>query len=271
MYRHATAVEKSHNWGDGIWSLEADENAAKYNLDREVSALKKKLKADEAIVALSDNGHNFRKEVYAPYKGNREQIRKPLVYTPVRQHVFDSHDGRMKPGLEADDMLGILATHPDLFPSFDERIIVSDDKDLLQIPVKVYSSQKRSFIKDVYGYGLNGHTRDMLVYAQTMGGDTVDNYPGCPGIGPERAMDALAVLTGWESYDHVLRSGPRKGTAEKRWRKLEVSSLWQVVVTHFNKAGLTEDDAIQQFNIAKILQWNDFNYDTQRPKLWGLN
>ena len=74
--------------------------------------------------------------------------------------------------LEADDVLGILATEP----SNEERIIVSIDKDLYQIPAKVSKDGKT-----YEGYQKNEANYWHMM--QTLTGDSTDGYSGCPKVG----------------------------------------------------------------------------------------
>src|SRR5690242_1624757 len=78
------------------------------------------------IVAISGQ-HNWRKSVMPTYKQNRTGVARPLHLSTVRRFLMDRFDHRVVDGLEADDVLGILATRP----AFAEAVIVSPDKDLL--------------------------------------------------------------------------------------------------------------------------------------------
>ena len=80
-------------------------------------------------------------------------------------------------------------------------------------------------------------------YKQVLTGDAVDNYKGCPGIGVKRALDLLEEPLTAEEY-------------------------WSQIVTAYNKAGLTEEDAIIQARMARILRNDDYDYDKQEVKLW---
>ena len=72
--------------------------------------------------------------------------------------------------LEADDVLGILATEP----SNEERIIVSIDKDLYQIPAKI-SKDGKTFEE------ISENEANYWHMMQTLTGDSTDGYSGCPG------------------------------------------------------------------------------------------
>jgi DNA polymerase-1 len=114
------------------------------------------------------------------------------------------------------------------------HIIVSPDKDMRQIPGDLYNLTDPVFTitqDDAYRWFL----------IQTMSGDQTDGYSGIPGIGIKRA-DAL----------------------------LEASGVaWKTVVDAFKDKGLTEDDALLNARLAKILQVNDYDFTNQEPRLWS--
>ena len=75
---------------------------------------------------------------------------------------------------------------------------------------------------------------------QTLAGDPTDGYPGCPGIGLKRAADLL------DKSDNP----------------------WKAVCQAFKDKGLSEDIALMNARLAKILQHEDFDHDRQEPILW---
>jgi len=116
---------------------------------------------------------NFRKEVWAGYKAHRKDTRKPLAYKWLVDYVKEKYDTRTMDTLEADDVLGILATRDP------NSVIWSPDKDLKQIPGKHLVDDEVVTITREEG--------DAFHMYQTLVGDTSDGYKGCPGIGPKKA------------------------------------------------------------------------------------
>ena len=74
---------------------------------------------------------------------------------------------------------------------------------------------------------------------QTLVGDSTDNYKGCPGIGPKKASAML-----------------------------DIDPSWDTVAGAFQKAGLTEAEALVQAQVAKILRHEDYNFDLEEVILW---
>ena len=129
--------------------------------------------------------------------------------------------------LEADDAMGIYATaHPG-------NVIVSPDKDMKQIPGKLYNLEDNWVITEEEGAKWH--------MIQTLAGDQTDGYSGVPGIGVKRAE----TLFNKQGYS------------------------WATVVKAFEDKGLTETDALTNARLAKILTIDDYDTKKQEPRLWS--
>ncbi|MFB3892594.1 MAG: DNA polymerase I [Phycisphaerae bacterium] len=96
-------------------------------------------------------------------------------------------------GHEADDIIATLATRlagPEL-----DVFIVSRDKDLDQLVgehVKLYDPMKDQIIDAPAILSEKGYSPDKAVEVQTLSGDSIDNIPGIPGVGPKTAAKLIA-------------------------------------------------------------------------------
>lgn len=235
-YKYAAAGEQDWDWGDGIHSLHSDTAAVFSNVKNDIEGCAAKVKADKIVVCLSDD-RSFRKErVYADYKSNRKGVRKPLGLAEIKQRLADTFDVKMKPLLEADDVMGIIATNPHVYPEYD-KIICSRDKDMKTIPTVVWNEKLDDKGNPDLDY-VSEQQADYRHLVQTLTGDTADGYPGCKGIGPSRAA-AIAA----------------KG--------------WDAVLEAFRKAGHSDEFALSMARCARILRATDFDYTKQEPKLWN--
>lgn len=203
---------------------------------------------------------NFRFGVDPTYKNNRANSRKPLCYAMLREEVETKYNCKAFPTLEADDVMGVMATAP-AYTKKHQCIIVSQDKDMKTIPTTVWNG------KDLITY--TEAEADRWHMYQTLIGDTSDGYPGCPGVGAVNAEAFLDEPFVWEPYEHELKRGKRKGKLETRWAPVPTEDVWAGVVSHYVKAGLTEDHAITQARLARILRWNDWDNDKKVPILWS--
>lgn len=235
-YRIAFSAEVATEWGDGTWTYQADEKQATMKLDEEINRLTKRLDATGVSVFLSDK-MNFRKEVLPTYKANRTQ-RKPLLLGALYEYLRKSWKAVALPKLEADDLLGIHATNP-LFKPECTKIIVSIDKDMRGIPCNWFNQDK----DDQGVLCITEAEADSFHFRLTLTGDSGDGFSGCPKIGKVKAEKLLCQL-------------------------LDNSARWGAVVKQFLKAGLTEEDAIIQARLARVLRDGDYVYATNEIKLW---
>lgn len=250
------ALEKEIEWEEDVWTLTVDLNEWKDEVRRITKSLKKDLEATDVIITLSI-GETFRHQIYPNYKGNRKG-RKPTGLKTMKEWLLSTPVGKFKPGIEADDTMGILATHPTLIKG--EKIVVSQDKDLKTIPGKLYRGGDIIEISEAEA--------DFYHMYQTLIGDSTDGYPGCPGVGPATAERMLKEQLKLDPYEHELRGGPRKGETEIRYAEIPAGSMWETVVSLYESKGLTEEDALTQARLARILRYTDYDFKKKEAKLW---
>lgn len=265
-YRASAGTQRSYEWEPGVKSITADFDEARDEAERQVDALIEKLNPDNVIVCLSDDFSSFRKDRVDPtYKSVRTTVERPEQLYAIKDWLRSTYDTEERTALEADDVLGILATDPS---RADERIIVSADKDLMTIPGLLYRPQEQRGDKPVIRR-ITPEAADRYHLYQTLIGDATDGYPGAPGIGPHAAEDILNGLL-WVQRERTLKSGPRKGQVLTEWVKTAglqgPSTPWQRVVAAYAKVGKTEKDALTQARLARILRHDE--YDGRSPILW---
>lgn len=231
VYKAAFAAEEVHQFDEDQWSTTADLGKAKSLIDSSLDRLREAALTATVVIALSDQAANWRKEIYPSYKLQRNKTRKPVLIKPLRDYLIATQNVFIRPTLEADDVLGILGTAQVIQG---EKIIATIDKDLLQIPGQHLhiDSLKLSTVTVEEG--------DLRHLMQTLTGDVVDNYPGCPGVGPVKAAKIL-------------------DTPE---------SQWTAIVAAFTAKGLTEDDALTQARIARICRSTDYDFKARAVRLW---
>lgn len=260
VYEIAAGMEQATDWGDGLWTLHAQAAPAIARLRTKLDYLEETLQADRLMIALSDS-QNWRKDVFPDYKSNRKDVRRPMLLSHLQTFLKENYDCYIHPQLEADDVLGILATWKKLKG---QKIIVTKDKDLATIPCQLYFLHK----PDLGVQTITDQQADFNHLVQTLAGDSTDGYGGCPSVGLATARAALRAHEGIEPYQHTFKTGKRKGETEQRWRKKKLPSLWQVVVSYFEKAGLTEQDALIQARVARICRASDYDFKGKKVKLW---
>jgi DNA polymerase-1 len=242
LYRGCAAVERDVKWDDENHVLSSNEVEAWEVVE---GSLKKTLYhfGDDAepVVCLSE-GVIFRTAIDPTYKGNRKNTRKPLCYSDLKEKLKASWKCVYFDGLEADDVMGILATKP----GPDHKIIVARDKDMQGVPGKLWDGVKF--------YSITEAEADYFHLWQTLCGDAADGYKGCPGVGPKGAEKLLKLMP--DIVDPELT---------------HVEWMWGLVVEAYTKAGLTADDALRQARLARILRWSDWDSKKKEPILWTPN
>lgn len=254
VYRSCVAVEKDTRFLDRYHILFSDADAAWAVLESQLADLHDIAGTSDVYLAFSDPDDNFRRALSGDdYKSNRAGQRKPLAYWEVRERGLGTFHGGFLPRLEADDMLGIMMTsRPDDF------ILWSLDKDLKQIPGPC--------IVDEDVIVRHPLECDQFFYRQVLSGDTTDGYSGCPGVGGQTAQRVIEDFVKLVPEKREVTRGPRKGEIETRWVETPSDNYWDIVVSHYEKAGLTEDDALLNARMAKILRAED--YENGKVKLW---
>ncbi|RVB02854.1 exonuclease [Mesorhizobium sp. M7A.F.Ca.CA.004.02.1.1] len=249
------ALETETDWGDDVWTLTCDVGEVKKTIMATIARMERDLEADASVITLS-KGNVFRHDIYPAYKAGRS--RKPVGTAEVKRWLIEEKGAKFKPGIEADDVMGILSTNPRLIKG--EKIICSADKDMKTIPGLLYQNG------DVIEISQEEADKNWLF--QTLTGDTTDGYPGCPGLGPVTAWAALSENLGCEQFTHEFKRGPRKGETELQWRPVVMATQWEAVVSQFIAAGLTFDDALLQARLARILRNDDYDHVKKEPILW---
>ena len=263
LYKAAASCEVATDWGNGYWTWHCETDLVKNSIHTQIEEAMELCEASTASLALTDSERNFRLDVLPSYKGNRASVKKPLVLKEIRRWLLEDseYDVYLRPRLEGDDVLGILSTwqkfHPDR-----EKIIYSIDKDMRTVPGLYYRSAEKGIEEITPEYANLWHM------AQTLAGDPVDGYSGCPGVGMKTALNALENGLAKEPYDHVLQRGKRAGEIETRYRDVEETDLWAIVVSYYKAAGLNEHSALEQARVARILQASDYNFKSKEPILW---
>ena len=146
-----------------------------------------------------EDNYRFELATIKPYKGNRKG-EKPKWYKEIRQYLMDTHGAIIVTNGEADDELGRQQS--------EGTMIVTIDKDLMQIPGRIYDfKQDRVYSsydpgqltlhkkvgKDGVKYTLKGVGFKWFC-AQCFLGDTVDNIPGLKGYGAKKTYTYLKDL-----------------------------------------------------------------------------
>ena len=153
-----------------------DVEIAKWRINELINTIVKDTGSDsyQVFLTASNDPTAFRKILYPDYKGNRKAAR-PTHYQAMREFLVAEHGANVSTTIEADDALGIALTNNN--NTGVDCVLVSIDKDLLQVPGLHYNFVKKEF-KTVTPYeGLR------FFYYQCLVGDAADNIKGVKGCG----------------------------------------------------------------------------------------
>jgi len=217
---------------DGTVVASVDADAARDDARIRVESLQLEVQAQGVVITFGGTS-NWRKTVWRDYKAHRAG-RKPVGYWHVVEALKDEFPVHVIPSLEADDCCGLLQTEPR--DDGIETVVVSEDKDLATVPGLLYVPREGAMVN------VRTIEADRAHMLQTLTGDPSDGYPGCPGIGPVKAVKAL------------------NQAAPHQW--------WRTVVGVYASKGLTEEDALTQAVVARILRHGEYDHESGEGVMW---
>jgi DNA polymerase-1 len=160
----------------------------------------------------------FRHETFSDYKANRQQMPEDLAsQLPYIKRLCEAYNIPMisRPGYEADDVIGTLAIQA--ANQGLQSVIVSNDKDMCQLvrdPLIVCMRQNSQVVKrkepvppiewcdEAWVAKKFGVPAAKLVDLLGLMGDSIDNIPGAPGVGPKGAVQ---IIQDYGSIDNALQ------------------------------------------------------------------
>ena len=183
----------------------------------------KKEQPTHIAVCFDPPGGTFRHEAYKEYKANRDETPEDIkLAVPYIKRIIEAYNIPVieVPGFEADDVIGTLA-HVAGEHGF-ETYMMTPDKDFGQLVtenVKIYHPARRGNeaevqgveeIKAKYGFTSPLQVIDLLALM----GDSVDNIPGCPGVGE---VTAKKLIHEFGSVENLLANIDKiKGALQRK-------------------------------------------------------
>ena len=158
--------------------------------------LPKQLNTDHIAVVFDAKGKNFRHDLYPEYKANRKAMADEL-----RVQISPVHEMVQKLGfplividaVEADDVIGTLAKR---FAKEGHEVVISTgDKDMAQLVdghITLMDTMKNEITDREKVIAKFGVTPEQIIDYLALMGDTSDNIPGVPKVGPKTAVKWLA-------------------------------------------------------------------------------
>ena len=169
---------------------------AMFGVINAIKHLQRKYQNAKIIMIFDAKGSNFRHEIFSEYKANRRSAEDDLVvqieplYEIIRAMGFHF---LCEKGVEADDVIATLAKLAN--KNEVETIIASSDKDLFQLVggnIKQLDMKGKLYSEDEVEEKM-GVKPNQILDLLALTGDTSDNIPGVPSVGPKTASKWLQL------------------------------------------------------------------------------
>ncbi len=206
-YRSHFALMKS-----GLSNSQGEPTGAIFGSLNQLISLMDRESPEHIAVVFDASGPTFRHDMYEEYKATREKMPDDLRnQLPIIKELIQSMGIPLleQQGVEADDIIGTLATWG--AQQGWEVMIVSGDKDFAQLVtdnVKLYDPGKGGSGPKVLGppevLEKFGVRPDQIIDYFALIGDSSDNVPGVPKIGPKTATKWMAEYDTLDAiYEHL--------------------------------------------------------------------
>jgi len=225
VYKCCASTETEIDFGENLIVVTSNYEEAYNCVKRDLNKIKDEFGSFDEMILFFTSPNNFRKKILPEYKGHRQR-KKPCGFKRVINNLKLEYKVIEKDTLEADDTMGVYAT------KYPGNVIVSPDKDMRQIPGKLYDFKEHVTITPEEG------AKWHLI--QTLAGDNTDGYSGVPGIGVKKAMKIFE----------------------------EKGYTWKAVVETFEEKEMTIEDALCNARLARILTTSDYDHEKKEPILW---
>ena len=232
-------------------------------------------------VVFDVSAPTFRHEMYSEYKAKREAMPEDLrASIPYIRRIIEGFNIPIveKEGFEADDVIGTLAQKAKA-EDFD-TFMMTPDKDYAQLVdehVRMYKPAKPGGSPEIWGpeevklnFGIESPGQVIDILGLT--GDTSDNVPGCPGIGPKTAQKLIADFGSieglYENIDKVkgkVRDNLVEHEAQVRLSKQLVTIICDVPI-EFDKKRLVRNE-VNKEALKAVFDDLEFRTLTKRMNL----
>ena len=231
-----------------------------------------KEKPDFIGVVFDVSAPTFRHNMFPEYKANREEMPEDLRKSiPYIRKIIEAFNIPIieKEGFEADDVIGTLAKKAEKegFMTY----MMTPDKDYAQLVsenVVMYKPGKAGGDAEVWGvkevqenFGIENPAQ--MIDILGLMGDSADNIPGCPGIGPKTAEKLIAEFG---SIDELYKNtdklkGKQKENLIENEEKVRLSRVLATIITdvpiEFEKEKLIREE-LHKEDLKKLFEELEF-------------
>lgn len=247
--------------------------SAVYGFTSLLLKLLREQKPQYLVVALDTKEPTFRHEAYKEYKAGR--VKQPQEFYDqflILKELLHAFGVKFleKPGYEADDLIGSVATH-----SLMLNLIVTGDLDTLQLinpNTEVYFLHKGLSDLQIYNqeavmnrFGLKP---EQLIDFKALRGDPSDNISGVKGIGEKTALALIQKFGNLENiYQHLEKCSDKKCEIKDSLRELLLANKDKAL---FDKHLVTIKNDLNEIGVAEDYRLDGINQKTAISALQGL-
>ena len=220
-------------------SAKGENTSAAFGFASSLMRLIKEEQPDYLVVTFDSKGPTFRHEMYDAYKATREKMPDDMVDSlPRIDQVVEALNiaSCSAPGYEADDIMGTFAQKG--YEAGLEVYLVTGDKDLMQLvndKISWFNLKKTGLENEILDPdGVKnkfGALPEQVIDVLGLMGDTSDNVPGVPGVGPKTAVKLIEEFSSMENVYENIDSIPKAGLKEKLIEHKDLAMLSKKLVT----------------------------------------
>ncbi len=220
---------------------------AVYGFTRMILKLMEERRPEYSVICFDSRGPTFRHRLYSDYKANRPPMPEDMsVQLPYIRDItggFNLPSLKME-GYEADDLIGTLARQAEA-DGFDV-IMVTGDKDFVQLVTAnscIWDPMKDKLTSLESVRRTTGLEPRQMIDVMGLSGDTADNIPGVPGIGPKTALKLIRTYGSMEALYRQIDTVPQKKLHANLVRYRDQAFLSKTLVTIDTHVPLDLDSA----------------------------
>jgi len=222
-------------------------------------------------------GPTFRHEMYSEYKANRppmpEDMAVQIPYIKEITGYFNIPIFEMQ-GYEADDLIGTIARRAE--QAGFKTVMVTGDKDFMQLitaDTAIWDPMKDKTIDATTIENDFGVSPSQIVDMMGLSGDTADNIPGVPGIGPKTALSLIRDFENLENLylqiDTITKKKQKENLVEnekKAFLSRDLATINTEAPISFNEEGFrtTEPDTTALSELFQKLEFRQLQQEFQR-------
>ena len=251
-----------------LTSSTGEPTKATYIFTNAVIGLIQRQKPDMLVVAMDSKAPTFRSDIYPEYKANRPPMPEDLPKQIDRiEQILEAMNIPVfrLDGFEADDIIGTLAKKA-AADGYDS-MICSKDKDLLQLideHICTYDIKTDTITDEKAIVEKMEIMPKQFIDCLALQGDTSDNVPGVPDVGPKTALDWIRKYGSMENlYEHVDEIKGKRGDNLRKFKEQALMSRELVTIDCDVPIEIEyKDMELKNFNeekVAKIFNELGFN------------